>query len=558
LQAPAAAAGPNEAQATVETRIHEAAAALKELNPDIILLQQVRDWQMCAQLVQTLKPASYSVLVCSAFRDVRSGASSSEQVAILSKQKGYFSWSESWRPKGEPMFNGGFAFAAVQLGKQRVGFFSVLLPEALSPAAGGGDRTAAARTSAAYARQWLGAVDSFKNWVTNRVGTVVMAGGFGSVAGGPKPGEDPSARLRKAASFVNGFLGAPLEQPLAFSRLREQSGAAGEHAAVHLTASLETLPGIILNQFPATCDVDIGPAELAAAPAVRGEKSGGRPAETADTANPENSRLATPPPAIQTAGAQPKEPTRTAGESKSEAPNTTPNEQDSRAHSWFPTATLALLPWMAAVPGMLALLGVIWMLTRRRGERLSARPVLLAEQVESSRGTGSSCTVVITPGLFNGAPADAPRPPAPPRPAFHIDVPGTTLTQSEAWPRRPASPSPRPGREVPRRNAWLMLHLSQWLKQKLVQKLLRDRAQLLQTQQAATLKMMNVDERLARVELQLRQQNQAYERRIEELNRELLAAKEENREFIRGRIAQVKAEMESARARIMAQGEDGR
>ncbi len=111
-------------------------------------------------------------------------------------------------------------------------------------------------------------------------------------------------------------------------------------------------------------------------------------------------------------------------------------------------------------------------------------------------------------------------------------------------------------RDFSQKNPWLVLHFSRWLKQKLVQKLLVDRAELMKTQQAATLKMMQVDERLARIELQIRQQNRAYEQRIEELSHELLAAKEENRELIRAKINQVKAEMEAARVRILAQEQD--
>jgi hypothetical protein len=67
---------------------------------------------------------------------------------------------------------------------------------------------------------------------------------------------------------------------------------------------------------------------------------------------------------------------------------------------------------------------------------------------------------------------------------------------------------------------------------------------------------MAVDERLSRIEAHLQQQNQIYELRIEELNRELMAAKQENRALIHAKIAQVKAEMEAAKARIMAQARD--
>ena len=95
--------------------------------------------------------------------------------------------------------------------------------------------------------------------------------------------------------------------------------------------------------------------------------------------------------------------------------------------------------------------------------------------------------------------------------------------------------------------------LSRWLKHKLVHKLVSDRAELMQAQQVATHLAHTLDDRLGRIEAQIQQQNQAYVRRIEELNQELAAAREENRELIRERIAQVKAEMEAARARALAE-----
>jgi hypothetical protein len=52
--------------------IEDAAAALKELNPDVLLLQQVRDSKMCDQIAQALKPADYKVLPRSG--RVRSGS----------------------------------------------------------------------------------------------------------------------------------------------------------------------------------------------------------------------------------------------------------------------------------------------------------------------------------------------------------------------------------------------------------------------------------------------------------------------------------------------------
>ena len=97
--------------------------------------------------------------------------------------------------------------------------------------------------------------------------------------------------------------------------------------------------------------------------------------------------------------------------------------------------------------------------------------------------------------------------------------------------------------------------MARWLKEAFVRRLVSDREKLLAAQQVATMKALEVDERLSRLEVNLQEKNSAYEKQIELLNRELLTAHEENRELIRVQIAQVKAEMEAARAKLLAQAE---
>src|SRR6476469_1358491 len=95
--------------------IEAAAVALKQLDPDVILLQQVRDWRMCSQLAQALKPAVYEVLICSAFPETILTGKENRQAAILSKRKAYFSWSEAWAGnQNDNGLSGGVVFAAIQ------------------------------------------------------------------------------------------------------------------------------------------------------------------------------------------------------------------------------------------------------------------------------------------------------------------------------------------------------------------------------------------------------------------------------------------------------------
>src|SRR4051794_40902328 len=72
-------------------RIAEAAAIIEVLNPDVLLLQEVRDWETCEKLAQAVHKLKYHVAVCSAFKEL--GAVGRQQEAILSKQYAEAAWS---------------------------------------------------------------------------------------------------------------------------------------------------------------------------------------------------------------------------------------------------------------------------------------------------------------------------------------------------------------------------------------------------------------------------------------------------------------------------------
>jgi Endonuclease/Exonuclease/phosphatase family len=66
-------------------RIKEAADVLRPLSPDIILLQEVRDYDVCARLGEAIAPGIYHVAICSAFKEPFQRGLGKQQVAILSK-----------------------------------------------------------------------------------------------------------------------------------------------------------------------------------------------------------------------------------------------------------------------------------------------------------------------------------------------------------------------------------------------------------------------------------------------------------------------------------------
>jgi endonuclease/exonuclease/phosphatase family metal-dependent hydrolase len=66
-------------------RIAAAADVIRPINPDIVLLQEVRDYDACARLGEAIAPGMYHVAICSAFREPFQSGLGKQQVAILSK-----------------------------------------------------------------------------------------------------------------------------------------------------------------------------------------------------------------------------------------------------------------------------------------------------------------------------------------------------------------------------------------------------------------------------------------------------------------------------------------
>ena len=85
--------------------------ALRKLNPDILIVEELRNWQAFEDLVSAVP--GLRVNVVSAFRDASSGTIPRQQVGIASKLKAVSAWSEAWQPAFTNLSRG-FSFAALQ------------------------------------------------------------------------------------------------------------------------------------------------------------------------------------------------------------------------------------------------------------------------------------------------------------------------------------------------------------------------------------------------------------------------------------------------------------
>lgn len=497
--------------------IQETAEVLKKLHPDVVVLQGVPDWPSCNELVKSLKPAKYNVAAWSSFRDLHTGTLSPRQTAILTKTKAYISWSEAWKNDGATAAPGGFAFAAIRFGGRNAGFFSAQLGgNTLLGEAGRGEAQQSAREESA--RQLLSQIGSLRNWSTNRIQLLVVAGDFNTSQDEPALANEKTLSHLEQAGLSNAFADLPSGKRVTLPGSSRHSDATSDYIFTHDARPLdipEIVPTALTEHYPVTCDLEL---DVPPTPPT--------PAQIAlmETPATKTSIVHTDVAAITNI---------------SPAPSATP----------VPTTTTAMAesnsPWRIAgiAAGGILLVAIIWKLARRR--RVEPKPAVLL-RMKTGEGMSSSSSVtpgriVITPRSANTAGSAADHPPI-----VHIETADSGQTQ--VWQQRAEEAERRAERATAVVRQGLMAHLSEWLKGMIVQRLVSDRAKLLETQQLAAQKMQLVDERLSKIESQLQERNRVYEKRIEDLERELSGAREENRELIRAKIAQVKAEMEKERA----------
>jgi hypothetical protein len=525
-------AGLNAATRTNAPPILAAAAALKLTGPDVILLQNVPDWKTCDFLAQALKPAKYLVVACSSFRDGTNRVGG-RQVAILSRGKAYFSWSEPARLDDHHRGTAGFAFAGIRVAGEPLGFYSVAWPD---PGDGDG-----------LARQLLNHAQSVRGWNTNKVEAAFLAGTFAGRENVP----EASRATALAPLLAEGF--GPSDKAPA------NPVAAGDFVLSEPAGIASGVTSSAVRGFShpfVTWDVAVVPSAFAAARmAFKPPVAKAVAAEANPVPPPPPVALpaatAAPPPVVKSPAVQTQTVTRVPGP-------TSPQSAATGIPAPAPASGGAATPAAAAPksnfePAILMMIGgavAILLGGAVLLRRVLRRPRVTATKRLSDDGATSITVVVGAASKTGASTTDATRPP-PAQPLIHLDRPGATHTQAEMLRRRAEAAERSGDREAIR--AGVINSFSAWLKHAFVRRLLRDRDELLATQQAATMKVLAVEERLAKIEAQIAAQNLGYQQRIEELTKELITAKDENRELIRNQIRQVRAEMETARERARGQ-----
>jgi len=202
---------PNLAPPEVEAkRIQEAANTLREINPDVIVLQEIRDLETCEKLAAALKPENYSVSICSRFKDEFGGGLGRQQVAILSKKPAFAAWSDKWKTFGTVDPPRGYAFAAFRYGTNDVGFYSVHLKSNLtrSDPQRGNQLNILKRELAA--EQIMRHAKEVGILLTNQLEAVVVGGDFNTNPDQDLFVSEKTLRLFQDEKFLSGYEDLPL------------------------------------------------------------------------------------------------------------------------------------------------------------------------------------------------------------------------------------------------------------------------------------------------------------------------------------------------------------
>lgn len=192
-------------------RIKEAADVLKSINPDIILLQEVRDYDACARLGEAIAPGIYHVAICSAFKEPFQSGLGKQQVAILSKYHAQAAWAEPWKRTNGIDPPRGFAFAWFRIGRQDLGVYSLHLKSNLIIHGDTEAETAKNIQKRELAiTQLLTHVQDVIATTMPTIRTLVIGGDFNTNHDQPMFAAEKTLDSLLNAGYQNGFEGLPL------------------------------------------------------------------------------------------------------------------------------------------------------------------------------------------------------------------------------------------------------------------------------------------------------------------------------------------------------------
>jgi endonuclease/exonuclease/phosphatase family metal-dependent hydrolase len=194
-------------------RIADAASVLRPLHPDILLLQEVRDYDACTRLGNAIEAGAYHVAICSAFREPFQSGLGRQQIAILSRSQPQAAWSEQWKSMEGIDPPRGFAFAWFKIRDADIGVYSVHLKSNLITR---GNKEAEATKNI---RKREVAIDQLMAHVHDVIGAkiptihrLIIGGDFNTNQDQPMFASEKTFSFLANEGFHDSFAGLPLSQ----------------------------------------------------------------------------------------------------------------------------------------------------------------------------------------------------------------------------------------------------------------------------------------------------------------------------------------------------------
>jgi endonuclease/exonuclease/phosphatase family metal-dependent hydrolase len=244
-----------------DKRISEAETVIKAINPDVALLQKIRDWGTFEKLVASLQPIQYYVAVCSAFRDKVGGQIGWQQKAIISKIPAQAAWSDSWKANGRVDPPRGFAFAAIQFSGIDFGFYSAHLKSNLTR---GNDEVQSQFNilkRELAVEQITAHVKTLQRQLMPTVKAVVIGGDFNTNRDEPLFASERTLQTLSAAGFYSVFPGTQtLKDRVTHPANGKYPDATFDYLflkGVELAANPKLVPVSISDHRPVTCEIEV-------------------------------------------------------------------------------------------------------------------------------------------------------------------------------------------------------------------------------------------------------------------------------------------------------------
>ena len=238
-------------------RIEDAASVLRTINPDIVLLQEVRDYEACARLGQAIRPGTYHVAICSAFREPFQRGIGRQQVAILAKYQAQAAWTEQWKSRDGVDPPRGFAFAWFKVGKTDIGVYSLHLKSNLV-VRGIRDVEMAknVRKREVAVEQLLAHVSDVIGLKIPSIRSVIIGGDFNTNQDQEIFGNENTLRSLWNAGYQCGFEGVPLDRRITHPGSHGYPDATFDYLfskGTHLRPTIT--PTSVSDHFPVTFDI---------------------------------------------------------------------------------------------------------------------------------------------------------------------------------------------------------------------------------------------------------------------------------------------------------------